>query len=303
MFKALKGIFPNFLLLVLFLLLLPSFSYNLLIAQSEKVNDVFRVMTYNIRYAGSEETDGVNAWSKRKNLIASMIRFHHADIIGLQEALFLQLDDLSKLLPHYSWVGVGRDDGESKGEFSAILFRNDRFEIIKQSTFWLSATPDTPSVGWDAAFPRVVTWAEMKDEETDKTFYIFNTHYDHIGVTARNNSSKLLKQRIAEIVDKKSIIVAGDFNTQASTEAYQILTDNVDKKHTLYDAQFISKIEHYGSHVTFNGFGKAIEPGNKIDFIFVTEDIEVLQHGVIDEVVDGRYPSDHMPVVAEVEIR
>jgi endonuclease/exonuclease/phosphatase family metal-dependent hydrolase len=301
MFKALKRIFSNFLLL--FLLLFPDLSSNLLIAQSEKVDDIFRVMTYNIRYAGNEETDGVNVWSKRKKLVASMISFHHADIIGLQEALLLQLNDLTELLPGYSWVGVGRDDGENKGEFSAILFRSNRFGVIKHSTFWLSDTPDKPSMGWDAAFPRVVTWVEVKDKEAGKIFFIFNTHYDHIGVTARNNSSKLLKKRIAEIVDDQSIIVMGDFNTQDSTEAYEILTEQSDNKITLYDAQSKSQTEHHGSNVTFNGFGTSIEPGNKIDFIFVTNDIEVLQHGVIDELVDGRYPSDHMPVVAEVKIR
>jgi endonuclease/exonuclease/phosphatase family metal-dependent hydrolase len=297
MFKALKRIFPTF------LLLFPGFSDNLLIAQSEKDNDAFRVMTYNIRYAGNEETDGVNAWSKRKNLVASMIRFHHADIVGVQEALLLQLDDLTELLPGYTWVGVGRDDGENKGEFSAILFRNDRFETIKHSTFWLSDTPDKPSMGWDAAFPRVVTWAEVKDKEDGKTFFIFNTHYDHIGEIARVNSSKLLKKRIAEIVDDQSIIVMGDFNTQDSSEAYEILTNKENEKPFLYDAQFVSKSAHHGSHVTFNDFGTAIEPGNKIDFIFVSEDVEVLQHGVIDELVDGRYPSDHMPVLAEIKIR
>ena len=271
--------------------------------QSDKGDDFFRVMTYNIRYAGSEETDGVNAWNNRKNLVASMIRFHHADIVGLQEALLLQLDDLTKLLPHYSWVGVGRDDGKNKGEFSAILFRDDRFEVLKQSTFWLSATPDIPSMGWDAAFPRVVSWAEMKDKKTGKTFFVFNTHFDHIGVTARNNSSKLLRKRIAENVNNQPIIVTGDFNTQNSTEAYKILTDQTDEKLILYDTQSESQTEHHGSHFTFNGFGTSIEQGNKIDFIFVTKDVYVLQHGVIDEMVDGHYPSDHMPVVAEVEIR
>ena len=300
MIKALKRIFPN--LLLLFFLLMPSFSYNLLMAQSEKADDVFRVMTYNIRYAGNEETDGVNAWSKRKKLVASMISFNHADIVGLQEALLPQLNDLTKLLPGYSWLGVGRDDGKSKGEFSAILFRDDRFEVIKNSTFWLSETPDIPSMGWDAAFTRVVTWAEIKDKETAQTFFIFNTHYDHMGETARINSSKLLKERIGEICQNLPVIVTGDFNTKATTEAYQILTDQTDSKLILYDAQSKSETEHHGSNVTFNGFGTSIEPGNKIDFIFVTKDVEVLKHGVIDEVVDGRYPSDHMPVIAEILI-
>lgn len=305
MSKPFKIILPNFLLLILFLflLLLPSFSFNLLIAQSEKADDVFRVMTYNIRYAGSEETDGVNAWSKRKKLVASMINFHHADIVGLQEALLLQLNDLTDLLPGYSWVGVGRDDGKYKGEFSAILFRNDRFEVIKNSTFWLSETPDVPSMGWDAKYPRIVTWAEIQDKKSGKIFYIFNTHFDHVGITARASSSKLLMAKVNEIVKESAVIVTGDFNTKAETEAYQIITKNMNGKNILRDAQFISESDHHGSNVTFNGFGNSIEPGNKIDFIFVSEDLFVLKHGVMDETVDGHYPSDHMPVIAEMILK
>ena len=278
-------------------------SNNLSFGQNEIDEDVFRVMTYNIRFAGNEETDGVNAWSNRKELVASMIRFHHSDIVGLQEALLPQLNDLTELLPGYSWIGVGRDDGKSNGEFSSILFRNDRFKVLKHSTFWLSDTPEIPSKGWDAALPRIVTWAKFKDKETKKSFFIFNTHYDHIGENARNNSSRLLVKRIKEICDNSRVVVTGDFNTRMSTEAYKILIEQSADKLTLYDAQSKSQTEHHGSNVTFNGFGTSIEPGNKIDFIFVTKDVSVIQHGVLDETVDGLYPSDHMPVIAEVKIR
>ena len=264
---------------------------------------VFRVMTYNIRFAGDVEKEGINSWNNRKELVAGMIRFHHSDIIGLQEALLPQLNDLTELLPGYSWIGVGRDDGKSNGEFSAILFRNDRFKVIRHSTFWLSDTPEIPSRGWDAALPRIVTWAKFKDKETKKIFFVFNTHYDHIGESARNNSSKLLLKNLRGISKNLPVIVTGDFNTGSTTEAYKIIVDKSDQELNLYDAQSISKTSHYGSNVSFNGFGKAIEPGNKIDFIFVTKHIDVLQHGVIDETVDGRYPSDHMPVIAEVKIR
>lgn len=271
--------------------------------QVDESSNQFRVMTYNIRYAGDEKIEGVNAWSIRKNLVASMISFNHADIIGVQEALLNQLDDLTTLLDGYSWIGVGRDDGKNKGEFSAVLFRNDRFEVINQSTFWLSETPNIPSVGWDAAFPRVVTWAELRDKLTGKQFFIFNTHFDHIGETARNSSSKLLVKRIKETCKSSTVILTGDFNTRITTEAYQLIVDQSNQDLILYDAQTVSKTGHYGSNVTFNDFGKSIEPGNKIDFIFVTKDVDVLQHGVIDETVDGHYPSDHMPVIAEMKIK
>ncbi|HAB51380.1 MAG TPA: hypothetical protein DCE80_04260 [Ignavibacteriales bacterium] len=294
---------PNYKNLLQFLTIIFIFFQYSSFAQVDEFSSQFRVMTYNIRYAGDEKADGINSWNNRKHLIASMIRFNDADIVGVQEALFHQLEGLTTLLDGYSWFGVGRDDGINKGEFSAVLFKNDRFGVIEQSTFWLSDTPDVPSMGWDAAFPRVVTWGKMKDKYTQKEFYAFNTHYDHIGEEARANSSKLLKKRIGEIVDDSPVILMGDFNTQDSTLAYRILTDNENDKLTLYDAQFMSRTDHHGSHVTFNGFGQSIEPGNKIDFIFVTKDFEVLQHGVIDEMVDGRYPSDHMPVIAEIIIR
>lgn len=285
-------------ILILSFVILQRFSFG----QADGADSQFRVMTYNIRYAGDEKTDGINAWSKRKELVSSMIRFNNADIVGVQEALLNQLDDLTTLLDGYSWFGVGRDDGMNKGEFSAILFKADRFKVIEQSTFWLSDTPDVPSMGWDAAFPRVVTWGKLKDKRTQKEFYIFNTHYDHLGEAARINSSMLLKKRITEIFKGSPVILTGDFNSQISTEAYQIIVNQSDHDFSLYDAQSKSKIDHHGSHVTFNDFGKSIEPGNKIDFIFVTKDFDVLQHGVIDETVDGRYPSDHMPVIAEVII-
>lgn len=272
-------------------------------AQLDENENQFRIMTYNIRYAGDEKNDGVNAWSKRKELVASMISFNHADIVGVQEALLHQLNDLTDLLEGYSWFGVGRDEGINNGEFSAILFRTDRFKLFEQSTFWLSETPDVPSMGWDAAFPRVVTWGKIRDLKTQKEFFVFNTHYDHMGETARINSSKLLKRKISELVDGFPILVMGDFNTQDSTLAYQIITDKETDEPILYDAQFISKTKHHGSHVSFNGFGQSIEPDNKIDFIFVTKEIDVMQHGVIDEMVDGHYPSDHMPVVVEARIK
>lgn len=272
-------------------------------AQFNADQNQFRLMTYNIRYAGDEKIDGVNAWSIRKNLVASMMSFNHADIVGVQEALLIQLNDLTASLDGYTWFGVGRDDGINAGEFSAILFKRDIFKLTEQSTFWLSDTPDIPSKGWDAAFPRVVTWGKLRHIKTQKEFFVFNTHYDHMGGTARINSSKLLKQKVSEIAGSLPVIVMGDFNTQDSTLAYQILIEDETRKPSLFDAQFTSKTAHHGSHVTFNDFGRSIEPENKIDFIFTTQDIEVLQHGVIDEVVDGRYPSDHMPVIVEVRLK
>jgi endonuclease/exonuclease/phosphatase family metal-dependent hydrolase len=262
--------------------------------------DYIRVMTYNIRYAGDEKMEGINSWNNRKELIASVIRFHKADIVGLQEALKIQLDDLKILFPEFDWVGVGRDDGAEAGEYSAILYNKERFEVLESATFWLSETPGKPSKGWDAALNRIVTWAKFRDKVTGKTFYHFNTHFDHQGEMARLESANLLNNKVAEIAAKNPAIITGDLNFSPDSKGYKILTGGM--KNYLLDSQKISRYGHYGSNITFNDFGKSNEEGNKIDYIFIKNNVEVIQHGVISETFDERFPSDHMPVLAEIRI-
>ncbi|MFO7447983.1 MAG: endonuclease/exonuclease/phosphatase family protein [Ignavibacteriaceae bacterium] len=272
---------------------LAAFVLIFLLTSGKMVNkgDSIIIMSYNIRVGVDE---GINSWENRKEKVASMIMFHHADIIGGQEALINQFDDLSKLLPDYDWFGVGRDDGENKGEFSAVFYNKNRFHVLNSSTFWLSETPQVVSVGWDAALPRIVTWGELKDKNSGQSFFIFNTHFDHIGETARQNSAELIVNKVKEIAVDKPSFVTGDFNAKPDSKVYEILTVS------LKDAQFESINGHYGSDITFNDFGRSAAPGNKIDFIFVKNDVKVLQHGVIGDTFNGNYPSDHMPVIAEV---
>jgi len=260
---------------------------------------VFRVMSYNIRYAGDEKIDGENAWSKRKEQVSTMIRFHKADIIGLQEALKLQIDDLVQLLPYFEFAGAGRDDGKNKGEFSVILYNKNKFDELDNGTFWLSETPGVPSKGWDAAFPRICSWIKLKQKITGKVFFIFNTHLDHISQGARTNGSGLIIDSIIAKGSGYPVILTGDFNYRQSEDGYKKITGG---DSPMKDAQFVSKNGHYGSDVTFNNFGKELTPGNKIDYIFVNDKISVIEHGVISEMINKMYPSDHMPVVAEVEI-
>jgi endonuclease/exonuclease/phosphatase family metal-dependent hydrolase len=286
----------NFLLIFLF----TAISINKIAAQDKE--NSFRVMTYNIRYAGSEQADGINAWKNRREMVASVIRFNQADIIGLQEALINQIEDLISLLPHFAWAGVGRDDGKLKGELSAILYQKDRFDLIESSNFWLSETPDKPSMGWDAAFNRIVTWAKFKDRLTGNNFYHFNTHFDHRGIEARLNSVKLILKKVEEIAGDNYVVVTGDFNFRPESENYSLLINGFDVFKPLKDAQHISKYGHYGGNITFNDFGRSLEDGNKIDYIFVKNEVEVLQHGIISEKFNGRFPSDHMPVLAELKI-
>jgi endonuclease/exonuclease/phosphatase family metal-dependent hydrolase len=252
-----------------------------------------RVMTFNIRY--NNPGDGEDAWPMRKEKAASMIRFHGADLVGVQEALRGQLDDLSALLPGFGWFGVGRS-AERQGEYSAILYRADRFELLDQNTFWLSETPEVAgSKGWDADYERIVTWGRLRDRRTGQVFYHFNTHFDHVGETARRESARMIVARIATIAGNAPVIVTGDFNTVPESPAYQTMAA------ALSDAMTVTRAPHHGPTSTWNGF-KEIEPGRRIDFIFVGEGVEVLQHAILSDRFDGRFPSDHLPVIAEIRV-
>jgi endonuclease/exonuclease/phosphatase family metal-dependent hydrolase len=286
----------NILLMVLFLL------YSALIfCQS---GDTIKVMTFNIRCQSGEKADDINYWGGRKYLVAELIDKYNPDIIGMQEVEKRQIDDLEVLLEEYSWVGVGRDDGEEAGEFSPIFFNNSKFDVEWDSTFWLSPTPHIPSKGWDAMLNRIATFALFKNKEDGKEFYFFNTHFDHIGDTARVESAKLIIKKIKEIPANFPVILSGDFNITSDSEPYKILTGEKlpDGNPVLYDAQFISSTPHSGGMNSFNGFGKIEEPYRKIDFIFVNDKVSVFTHGIITDKINGLYPSDHFPVLAVVLI-
>ena len=263
-----------------------------------------RIMSFNIRY--DNPGDGDDAWPHRKDIAASMIRFHGADIAGLQEALKHQVDDLAERLPEYAWFGVGRDDGREAGEYMAVFYRKDRLELLEQATFWLSETPEKPGMGWDAACNRVVTWGHFSDRATGKTFYHFNTHFDHRGETARRESAKLLLTQIREIAGNAPITVTGDFNAQPSSEPIVIITGGLagDASTKLIDSRTVSRHGHHGPSGTWSGFTSAGKPGDEpIDYVFIKNKVTVLQHGTLSDTFDGRFPSDHMPVLAVVTIQ
>ncbi|MBX7169698.1 MAG: endonuclease/exonuclease/phosphatase family protein [Pyrinomonadaceae bacterium] len=285
--------FPGFYLVLAFLLLL------FLNTQTTFAKDApLWVMTFNIRY--NEPRDGINAWTNRKTKVADVIRFHQTDLVGVQEAQFNQLQDLENLLPDFAWCGVGRE-GENKGEYSAILYRKSRFKLLETHTFWLSENPDkVGGKGWDADYPRIVTWAKFKDNQTKKIFYQFNTHFDHIGAKARFESSKLLLKQIPKIAGKSLFVVTGDFNAQEDTNVYRILTGKEEAGNfKLIDARYISQNGHFGGNSSFNAF-KELEPNRKIDYIFVGETTKVLEHGILSDRWDGLWASDHLPVLAEI---
>lgn len=254
-----------------------------------------RIVTYNLRY--DNPADGPNAWPHRIDRIAAFVRFYEPEVMGVQEALRSMLDSLQTRLPGYHWVGVGRADGRDAGEFSAIFYRTDRLELLKTHTFWLSPNPEVPgSKGWDAAIERICTWALFRDRQNSQEFFVFNTHFDHVGVQARLESARLLHHVIAQNARTAPVMLIGDFNTTEDTPPYQVLTSDG----LLYDALYRAEHGHYGPRTTWNGF-KALEPGQRIDFIFVTKNIRVLRHAILVDLDEaGRFASDHLPVVADV---
>jgi endonuclease/exonuclease/phosphatase family metal-dependent hydrolase len=257
------------------------------------------VMTYNIRL--DLASDGENRWDKRKSNFTSMIRYHKADVIGLQEALRHQIDDIIKDLPEYEWCGIGRDDGKNAGEFMAILYRKERFDLIRTSTFWCSPTPNMPGLGWDAAYNRTVTWGKFLDKKNKNAFFLFNTHLDNEGNQARREGAKLLLDSIVSITGKEPVIITGDFNSTPEDEPYQIITGKSSKKN-FFDTRLVSTEKPHGPHGTFNGFNFTTDSLVLMDYIFINGGNSVFSHGTLSESFNGRFPSDHFPVAAEIVI-
>lgn len=269
------------------------FAFESSVAQSKKEMP-FSIITYNIRY--NNPGDGDNAWPLRKDKVAGLLKFHKADIFTVQEALPEQMDDLAARFSDFEHVGVGRDDGKRAGEHMGIFFRNSRFEKITDGMFWLSETPTKPGFGWDAVCNRTVTWIKLKDKETKKTFFVFNTHFDHRGVKAREESAKLILKSIKEInKEKLPLILTGDFNLVKTSDPVQSILNE------LHDAKDKSQTPPYGPDATSGGF--EVKPTSRtIDFIFINDGVSVLRHGVLTDSYGLFYPSDHRPVLAEVRI-
>lgn len=255
------------------------------------------VMTYNIRL--DVLSDGENRWDKRKEMLASLIRFHNPDIVGLQEALRHQIDYLQQVLPEYGWFGIGRDDGKDAGEFMAVFYRKDQCTVLRSSTFWCSPTPSLPGLGWDAACNRVVTWGKFRLLNQSREFYLFNTHLDHVGVIARKQSAQLVMDSVNAITGQLPVIVMGDFNSVPSDGPYQTMIAPQSGRRML-DAFPQSRQPHYGPRGTFNAFNIREYANEPIDYIFVSEGTTVLTHVTLTDSFHGRLPSDHFPVITKL---
>ena len=267
------------------------------------LNQVFaqatlKVMTFNIRY--NNPSDSIFNWDHRKSMVYEVFRESSPDLAGLQEVLNSQVKDLKAALKDYSVFGVGRDDGQEKGEYSLVMYRKSRFKLLDGSTFWLSSTPSVPgSKSWNTACTRIVTWVKLKDKNTGESFFVFNTHFDHQSEQARTGSARLLKRKISEICGENLVFITGDFNSTSRDTAYQILTGK-DSPGPLRDARLQAPGSRTEPDYTFVGFPFNPAPGNQIDFIFTLNGsiIKVQDYRIITYNRGGYYPSDHLPVMA-----
>ena len=254
------------------------------------------VMTFNMRYDNPE--DGQNNWRFRRERIAGVIKAQEVDVLGTQELLSNQFNDLSGLLTGYQGVGVGRLDGAESGEYCAVFFRKDRFTLLDSGTFWLSETPEVVgSLGWDGACERIATWVVLRDRDGRELFFI-DTHLDHVGQVARDEGVSLLMKRIETLSGGRPVILTGDFNSEPGSS----VVAHVQKDGVLRDAKAIAA-QRSGTDWSFSDFGQIPEAERPLlDYIFVSGDIEAVRYEVLPDIFDGGYVSDHAPVMAVVKI-
>lgn len=295
----------------------------LLSCQNQKTAESgsFTTASYNLRYANAEDSAAGNGWGKRYPVMAKLIQYHGFDIFGTQEGYIRQLEDMKAALPGYEYIGVGRNDGKEAGEHSAIFYRTDKFDLIKKGDFWLSETPDTASIGWDAVLPRICSWGHFKCKDTRFEFLFFNLHMDHIGKKARVESAFLVQEKMKELGANLPAILTGDFNVDQTHSSYKALVSNGVLKDSYESADF-----RYATNGTFNSFDPNNFTESRIDHVFVSPLFKVKKYGVLTdtyrstkatgtekanvkdcpeeisiESYEARTPSDHFPVKVELE--
>jgi len=262
--------------------------------QSQSVTGESRkltVMTWNIRYNNPD--DGVNAWPNRKEKVISFLRETKPVIFCIQEVLSGQLNDIATSLPQYSWFGAGRDDGKKAGEYVPVFYDRQRYRLLKGDHFWLSGTPGQPGKpAWDAACTRMVTWICLADQKLKDTLFVFNTHFDHIGVKARLESAGMLSHAADSLSGHHPAIITGDFNSTEKDAPYLVITSA-----GFNDSRAVSKSAPAGPEYTYTGFDIKGKPGGRIDYIYVRNTKPVQSYLVRDDSSNGYYLSDHLPVM------
>ena len=260
-------------------------------------NATLRLITWNIRL--DTTADGVNQWPNRKDKVAGLLMKYDPDIFGVQEALHNQMSDLERLLPAFAWYGVGRDDAKMAGEYSAIFYKKEKFDLLQSSTFWLSETPEVPgSKSWDAAITRICSWIELLEKTSGEKFYFFNTHFDHIGEVARLRSMELISEKVNQIAGSSPFILMGDFNFEPSAAPYEIVNDA--SRRVIKDSYFSTGKNASKKTCTWTGFNVENAECRRIDYIFVQENIKVKKYMNLDDNDGTHFPSDHLPVMVEV---
>ena len=254
------------------------------------------VMTYNVRYGLAD--DGENSWDYRKEFLASQINYNNPDFLGIQEGLPFQLFYIDSLMPQHRYIGISRSvDG--KGEYSAILYNQKKFEMLEQHTFWLSPTPTKSSKGWDAAYPRICTYGLFKDLNSKQKIWILNTHLDHIGEKAREESVLLILKKIKEInAENYPLVFMGDLNAEPDSKPISLLNA------ALIDTKAISITKPFGPNGTFNNFEFDKPVTKRIDYIYVSKNnsITINKHAVLSDSKDLKYPSDHLPIFIQLTL-
>ncbi|KGE14238.1 endonuclease/exonuclease/phosphatase family protein [Sphingobacterium deserti] len=252
--------------------------------------------SYNIRYDNPADTG--NLWVDRAPVVANLIRFHDFDILGTQEGFKNQLDDIARKLPEYSRYGKGRDDGKEAGEHSAIFYKKDRFTLLKSGDFWLAENPSKPGLGWDATCcNRICSWVQLNDVRNGKSLYVFNVHFDHQGVVAREESAKLILAQIKKIAGDAPVLLTGDFNGDRESSWYKRIADSG----SIVDVH--AKVSHpYQNNSSANAFRK---PKNNrvIDHVFMSKHFDAIKWGILTDTYFGKFPSDHFPILTVLELK
>lgn len=277
-----------------------------LVASLVKAQDI-TIGSYNVRYDNSDDKKNGNDWEQRCPILSQQILFNDFDIFGAQEVLHHQLEDLLKNLPQYAYVGVGRDDGATKGEYAPVFYKKERFKLLKSGHFWLSENTDHPNKGWDAALPRICTWSQFKDLKKKKKVWFFNLHFDHVGVEARKQSAILVLNKIKEMCGKDAVVLTGDFNVDQTNESYKLLAGS----DVLYDTYETAAIR-YALNGTFNSFKSDRLTNSRIDHIFVSDRFKVDRYGILTdtyrtpksdkELHTGDFPKEVFTTEAEVRM-
>jgi len=267
----------------------------ILVSCSAPRHEPIEVMTFNIRYENPD--DGMFAWDSRKEMVFWLIEKYDPDILGIQEALESQMNEMDTALSAYRWSGVGRDDGECTGEYVPVFFKKDRFMLADEGRFWLSENPEVPgSKGWDAACTRMVSWIKLLEIGSGYEYFVFNTHFDHVGAEARLNSARLLTDSVRHIARLNPVIIMGDFNCSPDSDPLNVLSD-------LFSDSRLLAVKTDTAATTYVGFPADLTRTDIIDHIFISPHFGVEEYEIIRDNAGGFFPSDHLPVRARLSLR